>query len=149
MLERHCRVNYECDCPWKRAMPYEDYRAEWFRLQGQISEFSGMLLESMKDNRTIAEIIESEDGEKVAYLWVQFIITENGFKYAEVQDIYIEEKFRNSGIGTALMVYAEAKARENGARVIRSGTGCENTKSIGMHGKLGYYQYRYDYEKLL
>jgi len=47
------------------------------------------------------------------------------------------------------MDYAEQSARRNGAKVIRSGTGCENTKSQGLHQKLGYYLYRYEYEKLL
>jgi len=26
VLERHCRINYECDTPWKRELPYEEYR---------------------------------------------------------------------------------------------------------------------------
>jgi len=45
------------------------------------------------------------------------------------------------------MKYAEVK--ENGAKVIRSGTGCENNKSFNLHHKFGYYQYRYELEKLL
>ena len=150
VLERHCRVNYECDCPWKREMAYQAYRAEWFGLQGQINEFSDALLDSMKDSRTIAEVIENDDGEKVAYLWVPFFADEeSGFSFADVQDIYVEEKFRAMGIASRLLEYAEAKARENGAKVIRSGTGCDNIKSVKLHEKQGYYQYRYEFEKLL
>jgi len=150
ILERHCRINYECDCPWKREMPYRDYRNEWFSLQSQINGFSEALIESMKDGRTIAEIIENEDGVKVAYLWTPFVSDEeSGFCFADVQDIYVEEEFRGAGIASLLMRYAEAKAKENGAKVIRSGTGCENIKSVGLHNKLGYYQYRYEFEKLL
>ena len=141
ILERHCRVNYECDCPWKRKMPYEEYRNEWFSLKTQIKSFIDALIESIKDNRTIAEIIENEEGIKVAYLWVPF--------YADVQDIYVEEEFRNTGIAYYLMEYAENKAKDNGAKVIRSGTGCENNVSIQLHNKLGYYQYRYEFGKLL
>ena len=47
------------------------------------------------------------------------------------------------------MEYAENNARKNDAKVIRSGTGRDNLKSIGLHEKLGYYQYRYEFEKLL
>ena len=151
IFERHCRVNYECDCPWKRKnMTYDDYRNEWFSMKSQIDGFSEMLKESIKDNKSIAEIIENEDKIKVAYLWVQFNSdNENGFCFADVQDIYVEEEFRNMRIAENLMQYAESKAKENGATVIRSGTGCENNKSINLHNKLGYYQYRYEFEKLL
>ena len=151
VLERHCRINYECDCPWKRdEMTYEVYRAEWFGLSGQIEGFTNALLESMVDERTIAEIIESEQGECIAYLWAPYCADEeSGFAFADVQDIYIEEQFRGAGIASQLMKYAEDKARLAGAKVIRSGTGCENTASQGMHAKMGYYQYRMEYEKLL
>ena len=151
IFERHCRVNYECDCPWKRKdMSYEEYRNEWFSMPGQIKGFSEMLLESINDNKSIAEIIENEDKIKIAYLWVQFNAdNETGFFFADVQDIYVEEEYRNMGIAETLMKYAETKAKENGAAVIRSGTGIENTKSFNLHNKLGYYQYRYEFEKLL
>ena len=150
VLERHCRISYESDCPWKREMSYEDYRAEWFSLQGQTNGFLDALAESMNDARAIAEIIENESNEIIAFLWVSFFEdVESGFCFADVQDIYVEDKFRTMGIASLLMKYAEDKARESGAKVIRSGTGCENVKSIGLHEKLGYYQYRYEFEKLL
>ena len=150
ILERHCRINYECDCPWKRKISYSEYRNEWFSLQSQINGFSEALIESMKDDRTIAEIIENDEKKIVAYIWVPFYADEeSGFCFADIQDIYIEDDFRGSGIATVLMEYAEIKAKENGAKVIRSGTGCENIKSIGLHEKLGYYQYRYEFEKVL
>ncbi|MBE6714069.1 MAG: GNAT family N-acetyltransferase [Ruminococcaceae bacterium] len=150
VLESHCKINYECDTPWKRKMTYNDYRAEWFMLKGQISEFYNYLQETAKDNRTIAEIIEDENGKTLGYLWVPFFEdTESGFTFADVQDIYIEDKFRGVGIASYLLNYAEEKAKNNGARVIRSGTGCANLASIALHEKNGYYVYRYEFEKEL
>ncbi len=125
ILERHCRVNYECDSPWKRQMSYEEYRNEWFGLQSQMDIFINALAGSMNEPGTIAEIIENTAGITVAYLWVPFYADkESGFRFAEVQDIYVESEFRNAAIATSLMDYAERKAKENGAKVIRSGTGC-------------------------
>jgi len=149
ILERHCRVNYECDCPWSRKIPYEEYRANWFAWAGQQDGFLSMLIESMEDSRTIAEIIKTEAGEFVGYLWVQFHGEDKNFIWADVQDIYVEEEYRKNGIAVYLMDYAEKNAKRNGAKVIRSGTGCENIKSQGLHQKLGYYQYRFEYEKVL
>lgn len=150
VLERHCQTNYASDCPWKRKMPYSAYREEWFGMQGQTNGFLSALAESMQDPRTLAEIIETEEGVPVGYLWVWFCVEpDSGFCYADVQDIFVEEPFRATGIATALLEYAETSAKENGATVIRSGTGCENLASIGLHNKLGYYQYRREYEKML
>ncbi len=150
ILERHCRINYECDCPWKRKTPYDEYRAEWFSCSKQLSDFYTYFKESSEDKRTISEIIETPDGNIVGYLWVPFIKdTESGFSFADIQDIYIEEEYRNKGIAASLLRYSEEKAKSNGAKVIRSGTGCENIKSIALHKSLGFYQYRYEFEKLL
>ena len=149
VLERHCRINYECDTPWKRKMTYEEYRQEWFGMKAQINEFLDMLLESCKDSRSIADILFIEDV-VMGYLWVPFYGNEESdFVFAEIQDIYVEPSYRNRGIANYLFAYAENKARQNGAKVIRSGTGCENMSSVGLHKKMGYYQYRYEFEKLL
>lgn len=150
VLERHCRINYECDCPWAREITYDDYRKDWFSLKNQINEFYRYLEQTSKDSRTIAEIIEDESGCVVGYIWVPFCVDEeSGFAFADIQDIYIEEDYRRSGLAAQLISYAEDKARQSGAKVIRSGTGCENIKSIRLHEKLGYYQYRYEFEKVL
>lgn len=149
ILERHCRVNYECDTPWARQIPYEEYRANWFSNAAQQNEFISALHDSMEDKRTIAEIIKTESGETTAYLWVPFHREDSSFIWADVQDIYVEEAHRRTGVAAYLMDYAEQTARAHGAKVIRSGTGCKNIKSQSLHHKLGYYQYRMEYEKVL
>ena len=150
ILERHCRVSYECNTPWARNLSYERYRADWFANTGQREEFLSSLRESMDDARTVAEIIKTESGETIGYLWVPFhAVAASSMCWADVQDIYIEEAYRRIGMASRLMDYAEQSAKRNGAKVIRSGTGCENFKSQGLHRKLGYYQYRFEYEKML
>lgn len=149
ILERHCRINYECDTPWTRKISYEKYRANWFANANQQEGFLSALRESMDDVRTIAEIIKDESGETVGYLWVPFHGEDKSFIWADVQDIYVEESYRKTCIAAYLMEYAEKSAKSNGAKVIRSETGCENIKSQGLHQKMGYYQYRYEYEKVL
>jgi len=149
ILECHCRVNYACDCPWARAISYEQYRANWFSDNSQQEGFLSALTESMNDKRTIAEIIRAESGEIVAYFWVPFHGEDESFVWADVQDIYVEEVYQGIGVAAYLMEYAEKLARNHGAKVIRSGTGCENIPSQKLHQKLGYYQYRMEYEKVL
>ena len=150
VLERHCRVNYACESAWARERPYEDYRAEWFGLSGQIEAFYGYLEQTAREGRAIAEIIEAEDGQPIGYLWATFSEdAESGFSCAEVQEIYVEEAFRRRGAATGLYEYVEERARQRGAKVIRAGTGRENSASIRFHEKNGYVPYRYEFEKLL
>ena len=150
LLERHCRINYACDSPWARAIPYEEYRRNWFAMPEQINGFWQHLQESAKDPRAIVEIIENDRGETVGYLWVSFWEDkEAGIACLEVQDIYVEEAFQKQGVATRLFAYAEEKARAAGANLMRSGTGRENAASIAMHAKLGYEIYRYEFEKRL
>jgi len=150
ILSRHCQINYSCESPWKRKMKYQDYQKEWFNQKNQIKAFCEALKESMKDTRTIAEIIDNEKEQRVGYIWVMFVADdESGFCYADVQDIYIEEEFRKMKIAERMLEYAEKLALANGAKAIRSRTGCENIESIKLHDKLGYYQHHYEYEKFL
>jgi ribosomal protein S18 acetylase RimI-like enzyme len=147
ILERHCRINYECDAPWARKLTYDEYRANWFARAEQQEGFLAALIASMDNERALAEILRTETGETVGYLWVQFHGEDPSFVWAEIQDIYVEEAYRNNGVAAALMDYAEKSAKANGAKVIRSGTGCENIKSQGLHRRMGYYKYRFEYEK--
>ena len=149
ILQRHCRINYECDTPWARKLSYAQYRENYFASCSQPNEFLLALRDSMADKRTIAEIIKTETGETVAYLWVPFHGEDEHFIWADVSDLYVEEAYRRTGVALYLMEYAEQLAKQNGAKVIRSGTGCENVKSQKLHQKQGYYQYRLEYEKLL
>lgn len=149
ILERHCRINYECDTPWARKITYEEYRTNWFSWAGQQEGFLSAMRDSMEDTRAIAEIIKNESGDIMGYIWVRFIGDDPNFIWADVSDLYIEKPFRRTGLAAYLMDYAEKSAKQNSAKVIRSGTGCENIKSQGLHKKMGYYQYRFEYEKLL
>lgn len=150
ILERHCRINYACDTPWARRTPYEQYRREWFTLTSQISEFYAYLQETAANPHTIAEIIETEDGRAIGYLWAPFHEdSETDFRFAELQEIYVEEEYRQRSIASELFRYVEEAARNSRAMVVRSGTGCENVASIRLHEKLGYYQYRLEFEKVL
>lgn len=150
ILDCHCKVNYECDTPWAREAAYQEYRDQWISWPGQTEGFYNALRQSVEDPRTIVEILETQSGERVGYLWAPlWEDSDSGFACAEVQDIFIEESFRRTGIAGQLYQYVETAARKNGAKVLRAGTGCENAASIAFHKKLGFYTYRYEFEKEL
>ena len=150
ILDCHCRINYACESAWAREISYSDYRSEWFSLTSQVSGFYGYLERTAQDEHSIAEIIETEDGHIVGYLWTTFCKDEeSGFCFVEIQEIYIEEEFRRHGAATRLYEYVELKARHSGAKVIRAGTGLCNRASVQMHERLGFVPYRCEFEKML
>lgn len=150
ILERHCHVNYACESPWAREIPYADDRAERFSLTSQVNGCYRHLAQAAEDERTVAEIPETEDGQTIGDLWAPFFEDrESGFSFAEVQDICIEDAYRRLGLASELLRYVEAKARRHGAKALRSGTGCVNISSIQHHEKPGSAPYRYEFEKLL
>lgn len=150
VLECHCRTNYACDSPWATAIPYEEYRRNWFAMPEQINGFWQALLESSSEPRGIAEILEDDAGETVGYFWCTYWEdAESWISCLELQDLYVEEAFHRQGVAACLLASAEEKARAAGVKLLRSGTGRENAASIALHNKLGYEVYRYEYEKLL
>ncbi len=150
VLECHCRVNYACDTPWMRKLPYEDYRRQWFGLNSQITGFYWALQTTAQDGRALAEILDLKDGGRAGYLWAVFEKdNESGFAFAELREIYIEPELRRQGLSAQAYAYVEAWARTQGAAVLRAGTGCENAASIAMHEQMGFYTYRLEFEKEL
>ena len=148
LLEFHCRIDYESECAWARSKPYEQYREKWFSTP-QPESYLRDLVESMKDERTIAEIWEDE-GSVAAYLWVTFTnMPDYNISIAEINDIAVAPDFQRRRIALKLMAYVEKQARERGANLLRSGTGFENVASQGLHAKSGFQTYSIRYEKLL
>jgi GNAT superfamily N-acetyltransferase len=144
----HCKVNFACDSDWAIKVGYETYSKKWF-LTNQPEEFYNTLIESIRDTRTIAIICEI-NGEHIGYLWVKFEdVLDYNLTIAEIEDLFIEEKWRGNGFAKKLLNYAESKCKESGANILRSGTGINNIASIKIHEKSGFKKYRVELEKLL
>jgi ribosomal protein S18 acetylase RimI-like enzyme len=131
-----------------RKLPYERYREKWLSTS-QPESFLSDLAKTMKENRTIAEILEI-DNAKVGYLWVTFTdVQDYGMTIAGIMDIAVARDYQRRGIGTAMLRHVEELAKERGATLLRSDTGIENLASQKLHGSFGFKPYRIHYEKVL
>jgi ribosomal protein S18 acetylase RimI-like enzyme len=149
LLELHCRINYASDTPWARAQPYERYREKWLTTS-QPESYLAHLAETLKDERTIAEMWEDEAGAVTGYLWVTFTdMADYEITVAEVMDIAVVPEYQQRGIGLEMLKHAEEVAHARGARLLRSDTGVENVASQRLHEKTGFKPYRIQYEKAL
>lgn len=148
LFEFHCRGNYESETPWAKSIPFERYREKWLSTSQPVS-FLSALAESMKDEKTIAEIWEDK-GQIIPYVWVTFTdIPDYNLTIAEVKDIVVAPDFQRRGIGLKVMEHVEQLARERGAQVLRSETGIDNVASQRLHEKSGFQTYGMLYEKVL
>lgn len=148
LLELHCRINYESETPLARRVLYEEYRKKWLSTL-QTDTFLSDLRESLKDERTIAEVLE-DDGKVVGYIWVTFLdIRDYNLTAAEVMDIIVTPDYQRREIGSELMKHIEELALARGAILLRSDTGTENVGTQKLHEKRGFKAYRIRYEKIL
>lgn len=148
LLEFHCRINYESETPYMRRMSYEEYREKWMSTS-QPQSFLAELERTMKENRTIAEILE-DDNHRVGYLWVTFTdIQDYDLTIAGIMDIAVAPDYQRQGIGTMMLRRVAKLAKERGATLLRSDTGIENTASQKLHESFGFRFYRVNYEKVL
>jgi ribosomal protein S18 acetylase RimI-like enzyme len=131
-----------------RRLPYEEYREKWLSTS-QPESFLSELAKTMKENRTIAEILEI-DNAKVGYLWVTFTdVQDYGITIAEIMDIAVARDCQHRGIGTAMLRHVEELAKEQGVTLLRSDTGIENLASQKLHESSGFKPHRIHYEKVL
>mgnify|MGYP005634635861 FL=1 len=146
-LECHCRVchasnNFRGDRP-----AYDAFR-DRFVERGVWDESRAHILESMKDERTLATIAESEHGDRVGYCWVVFSDWFEEHK-ADISGIFVEEPFRRRGVAMGILSYIEKQVRERGANLLVSDTGVDNVVSQAMHEKYGFEPRWYHYHKWL
>lgn len=128
---------------------YEAYEKKWLGTS-QPESFLADLAKSMEDPRNAALLWEDDASKTVAYLWMQFTdVPDYDMVIAEVRETAVFEPHRGKGLGTRILQYAEKKAREGGANLLRSDAGVENHASRRVQEKGGLSAYRVQYEKLL
>ena len=59
-------------------------------------------------------------------------------RYAEINEIYVDDSFQHKGIGTALLTYAEEYLKDNNIVNIQLFTGGENFSAQTFYEKNGY-----------
>ncbi len=106
LLELHCQINYESETPFAREVSYEQYREKWLSTS-QPESYLKHLAKTMKDKRTIAEILE-DNGILVGYLWMKLTEVEGyNITIAEIMDIIVVPDYQRQGIGTKMMKHIE------------------------------------------
>jgi ribosomal protein S18 acetylase RimI-like enzyme len=103
----------------------------------------------LEDEYALVEVCE-EDGDAVGYVCISLSdIVGYDLKVAKIEDISVRVDRQRRGIGSLMLVHAEAVAHERGAHLLRADVGVSNVGSRALHEKAGFEPFRIYYEKRL
>ncbi len=87
-------------------------------------------------------LARDDDGNAIAFinlsLRYEYVPDATQSPVAYVEGIYVKDEYRNQGIGTALIQYAEQWARDRGCIELAADALIENTASYEFHLKAGF-----------
>jgi ribosomal protein S18 acetylase RimI-like enzyme len=143
-VECHCRVCHVSNNFRNERPTYEAFRAV-FQERGAWEESRAHIMKSLEDDRTLLDIVETNEGKRIGFFWVVFSDWYEQHM-ADINDIYVEEFFRRKGIGLEMLAHIEKIVREKGANLLISSTGVDNLISQKMHQKYGFGPRRFEYQ---
>jgi GNAT superfamily N-acetyltransferase len=148
ILEARILARFENDTPWARSPGLPSYRRWWLSTR-QSDRFMRLLARSLRDKRTIAEII-NVDGVDTGFVWATFVdVPESAFTYVELNELAFRPEWQRHGLGRLTIAHVEEVALERGADAIRSFSGVESLASNKLHISTGFVPIETRYEKLL
>lgn len=103
-------------------------------------------------------LVAEDNGKIVAYVIISLCVELPGVELpeirkdivlAELENMYVEESFRGTGIGSALVSEAEKWAKAKGANRLKAVASSENTMGRAFYERAGFSEYDITYEKIL
>ena len=81
-----------------------------------------LVVEAANDERNVTVIIENDSNEIIGFFWTMINEIYSNIFCMQINDIYIEENYRQHGIAHDIFCYAENHASKHNIKVMRSGT---------------------------
>ena len=148
LLDLRVLTLFQNETPWARSPGLPSYR-RWYLSSSQPERFIKLIARSLREPRTIADIIEV-DGTPAGFIWATFVhVREADFRYMELVAMGLRPEFQRQGLGRFTHAHVEAVALELGADAIRSFAGAQNEAAIAFHRSQGFRPIEIRYEKLL
>lgn len=113
------------------------------RLFNGVSESSAVIATRMSDPNCVETVILARSEEDVVGFALVRVVPSILYPgpHAELTELYVKEKFRQRGIASDLIAFAEQVAAQKGARSILVQTGDDNVPALSLYRKHGYEEY--------
>ena len=113
------------------------------RLFNEVDEAPEAIAARMSDPNCVETVILAKiNDEAVGFALVRVVPSVlYSTPHAELTELYVLEKFRQRGIASGLIAFAEQIAVQKGARSILIQTGDDNVPALSLYHKHGYEEY--------
>lgn len=120
------------------AMLYSGYRIFYGR-EGEPEKEMTFLKQRMENNESIIFLALDEDRSGMGFIQLYPLFSSVGMKRIWLlNDLYVDEKYREKGVATALLERSLEFGKSTGALYVSLETGMENTKAQKLYEKLGW-----------
>lgn len=118
-------------------------------LFNEVDESAEVIAARMDDPACVETVILANvDDEAVGFALVRVVPSVlYAAPHAELTELYVMEEFRQRGIASGLIAFAEQIASQKGARSILVQTGDDNLPALALYKKFGYEEYDLVLEK--
>jgi ribosomal protein S18 acetylase RimI-like enzyme len=112
-------------------------------LFNEVDESAEAIAARMSDPNCVETVILAKvDDETVGFALVRVVPSVlYSAPHAELTELYVMDKFRQRGIASGLIAFAEQVAAQKGARSILVQTGDDNLSALALYKKHGYEEY--------
>lgn len=107
--------------------------------------FKKLLLNSSKRHPECVKIAE-DNGKVVGYIWFKVIDSAMG-KFGRMEHLFVDEAYREKGLGRKLVEEAEEHFRKQGVKKVKLTVTTTNETAISLYKDMGYEIKRYRMEK--
>ena len=121
------------------------------RLFNEVDETPEAIAVRMSDPNCVETVILAKiEDDAVGFALVRVVPSVlYSVPHAELTELYVLEKFRQRGIASELIAFAEQVAAQKGARSILVQTGDDNLSALALYKKHGYEEYDLTLKKKL
>lgn len=120
-------------------------------LFNEVDESAEAIAARMSDPNCVETVILAKVADKVVGFALVRVVPSVLYStpHAELTELYVMEKFRQRGIASGLIAFAEQIAVQKGARSILMQTGDDNLSALALYKKLDYEEYDLSLKKKL
>lgn len=120
-------------------------------LFNEVDEASESIATRMSDPNCVETVILAKVGDKAIGFALVRVVPSVLYStpHAELTELYVLEEYRQQGIASELIAFAEQVAVQKGARSILAQTGDDNLPALSLYRKHGYEEYDFVLKKNL
>ncbi len=128
-------------CDYKRQSAHMNFPDCQFKEE----MFRKHLLRQLKLRPDTVKVVEV-GGEIAGYVWFKIVDSTVGM-FGRIEHIFVDEKYRNRGLGKKLMQAAEDHFKRHGAKKVKLTVTSDNESAVSLYRGMGYRTKRFVMEK--